>query len=90
VPFVKPVTLQDVAGALTVHVKLPGLEVTVYLKTAAPPVLAGARNETVACSSPMAAVTPVGTLGIVDGVTAVDANDSDEVPIAFVAVTLNV
>jgi hypothetical protein len=29
VPLVKPVTLHDVAGALTVQVKFPGLDVTV-------------------------------------------------------------
>jgi hypothetical protein len=38
----------------------------------------------------MAAVTPVGAFGIVDGVTADDAEDAVEVPIAFVAVTLKV
>ena len=46
-------------------------------------------NETVALASPIAATTLVGALGIVDGVTAVDADESDDVPIPFVAVTLN-
>jgi hypothetical protein len=35
-------------------------------------------------------VTPVGTFGIVDGVTAEDADDSEDVPIPFVAVALKV
>jgi hypothetical protein len=90
VPFVNPVTVQDVAGAVTVHVKLPGFEETVKLVTAAPPLLTGVKKEIVACASPMAAVTPVGAFGIVDGVTAVDAKDSEEVPIPLVAVTLKV
>jgi len=35
-------------------------------------------------------VTEVGAFGIVDGVTAADAEEAIEVPIVFVAVTLNV
>ena len=38
----------------------------------------------------MAAVTPVGAFGTVDGVAALDAVDAADVPIPFVAVTLKV
>jgi len=38
----------------------------------------------------MAAVTPVGAFGTVDGVAALDAIDAADVPIPFVAGTLNV
>jgi hypothetical protein len=47
-------------------------------------------KETVALASPMAATTFVGALGTVDGVAALDAVDAADVPIPFVAVTLNV
>ena len=90
VPFVKPVKLQEVAGAFTVHVKFPGDDVTVYRKTAEPPLLAGARKETDADASPIAAVTPVGAFGTVDGVSADDGSDAAEVPMPFVATTLKV
>jgi hypothetical protein len=90
VPFDNSVTLHEVAGAFTVHVKLPGEDVTVYRKTAEPPSLAGARKETDADASPIAAVTPVGAFGTVDGVTAAEGSDTAEVPMPFIATTLNV
>ena len=42
VPFVSPVTVQAVVGEVATQVKPPGLEVTVYVFIAAPPLLAGA------------------------------------------------
>jgi hypothetical protein len=50
----------------------------------------GAVNETVAPPSRGAADTAVGGFGTVDGITALEANEASEVPIPFVAVTLNV
>jgi hypothetical protein len=52
--------------------------------------LTGARKETDALASPIPAVTPVGAFGTVEGVAALDAVDAADVPITFVAVTLNV
>ena len=52
--------------------------------------LIGAVNETTAPPSKALADTDVGAFGIVDGVTALDAVEANEVPIPFVAVTLNV
>jgi hypothetical protein len=57
---------------------------------AEPPLLAGGVNETVACPFPPTAVTPVGDPGVVAGVTEFDALEDALVPIAFVAVTVNV
>ena len=53
----------------------PLLAVTVYPVTADPPLLVGAVNVIVACASPLAAVTPVGAFGTVDGVAADEAVD---------------
>ena len=47
-------------------------------------------NEILALASPAATVTPVGAFGTVDGVTALEAVDSTDVPMPFVATTLNV
>jgi hypothetical protein len=57
---------------------------------ALPPVEAGAVNEMVASPFPRTAETLVGAPGTVAGVTALDAEEADPVPIAFVAVTVNV
>jgi len=64
IPFVKPVT---VSGELApVAVKLPGLDVTVYKVIALPPMFSGAVNDTVACTFPAVAITPVGGPGAVE------------------------
>jgi hypothetical protein len=55
-----------------------------------PPLLAGAVNEIVASESPTAADTAIGAFGTVDGIAEFDEVDSREVPIPFVATTLNV
>jgi hypothetical protein len=52
--------------------------------------LVGAKKETRALASPIAAVTAVGAFGTVDGVAALDAKDWADVPIPLVATTLNV
>ena len=55
-----------------------------------PPLLTGAVNETAAPPSRGVADTAVGAFGTVDGITALEADEANEVPIPFVAVTLNV
>jgi hypothetical protein len=55
-----------------------------------PPVLLGAKKETATAASLAATVMFVGGLGTVEGVTALDALDAADVPIPFVALTLNV
>jgi len=57
-----------------------------------PPLLAGAVQETFAFAFPGVALTLVGAPGAVEalGVTAAEGADADEVPVALVAVTVNV
>jgi hypothetical protein len=57
---------------------------------ALPPFEAGAVKLTVAWALPATAVTPVGAPGTVAGVTLLDTADAGPVPIALVAVTVNV
>ena len=73
-----------------VAVKLPGLDVTVYIVIALPPSLAGATNATLAEVFPAVATTPVGAPGTVAGVTADEAADATELPTAVVAITVKV
>jgi hypothetical protein len=88
VPLTRLLTEHDVPDV--VHVRVPGLEVTVYDVIAAPPLLAGAVHETVAEPLPAVAVTPVGAPGTVLGVTALDAADAGPCPDPFVARTVKV
>jgi hypothetical protein len=46
-------------------------------------------NEIVASVFPTATVNAVGASGTVEGVTAAESSDSNEVPMPFVAVTAN-
>jgi hypothetical protein len=84
---VRPVTVQVVAGAVTVHVRPPGLEVTVY-DDGVPPLPAA--TVTVAEPSPGTAVGAGGVPGSGMGVTLFDDGDALELPAAFVAVAVNV
>jgi hypothetical protein len=62
VPLLKPVTVSGLDAPDAV--KPPGLDVTVKLVIAEPPLFAGAENETVdEASSPLVALTPVGGPG---------------------------
>ena len=63
---------------------------TVYPVTVEPPFPTGPTNVIVASVSPTTTETVVGASGTVDGVTALEAVDSPDVPIPFVAVTLKV
>ena len=91
VPLVSPVTT-CVVEVLPALVSTPpaGFEVTVYPVIAAPPLLAGAVKETVACALPPVAVTPMGAPGTVAGVTEFDGADAGPVPAELLAVTVNV
>ena len=55
-----------------------------------PPLLAGALNATVIEALPLVALVIVGAPGTVAGITAADAADGPLVPIALVAVTVQV
>jgi hypothetical protein len=55
-----------------------------------PPLLAGAVKATVACVSPGVATPMTGAPGIVAGVTLLDAAEAAPVPMALMAVTVNV
>jgi hypothetical protein len=87
VPFVRPVIVIGVDPPVAM---CPSFEVTVYRVIAEPPFDTGAVNEIVACPFPLAAVTPVGASGTVDGVTELLVLDAILVPTEFVAVTVNV
>ena len=52
-----------------------------------PPLATGGVKVTVAVSSPTVAISDVGAPGTVAAVTAMEAVDVSEIPIAFVAVT---
>ena len=69
-----------------------GLEITEYPVIGLPPLETGAVKLTVACVLPGTALTPVGAAGTVGavGVTATEGADGKLVPIAVVAVTVNV
>jgi hypothetical protein len=85
VPVVRPVTVHDVAGLVTVQVLLPGVEVTVYV-AGAPPV---PESATVTVADVALAITAVGVSGVPGaaiGLTEPDADDPLDVPEAFVAV----
>ena len=88
VPLVNPPipvlkTLPTVTG-------LPTDGVTVYPVIVAPPFEAGAVHDTVAEVLPRTAETPVGASGIVDGVTEAEGEENEELPVEFIARTLNV
>lgn len=91
-PFVKPATVHcsGLAVAATVQDWPPGAAVTVYV-SAAPPVVDG---DTVTTAWPFPAVAD-GAGGVpgaiaADGVTELEALEDEDVPIALVAVDVNV
>ena len=93
VPFVKPVMLQANGlgnGAINSQDPPAGDEVTVYLDGADSAEFAGAVNETVAAPFEAVAITLLGASGFASGLTAADAGDEEVVPVAFVAVVVNV
>ena len=86
-PFVSPVTVSG--EPLPVAVSPPTFEVTVYDVVVEPSLKPGV-NVIVAEPLPRTAVTLVGASGTLAGVTEFEALDTVLVPIAFVAVTVNV
>jgi hypothetical protein len=81
----------QVVAPVEVHVFAAGVEVTVYPVIAAPPFDTGAVQEmTEAVFRFEVASTAVGAPGTVDGTAAADAAEATEVPLGFVAVTVNV
>ena len=93
VPFVKPVMLQANGfgnGAINSQDPPAGDEVIVYLVGADSAEFAGAVNETVAAPFEAFAITLLGASGFAIGLTAIDAGDEEVVPVAFVAVVVNV
>jgi ethanolamine utilization microcompartment shell protein EutS len=76
---------------LVVQTLFPGVEVTLKVVIAAPPLLAGATHETVDwVDSNELPTTPVGAPGAADGTIGFDGSDAAPVPDLFVATTLNV
>ena len=67
--MVRPLTVHDVPAGepVVVHVFAPGLDVTVYESIMAPPLLAGAVHDTLACASAAVAMTLVGAPGTETG-----------------------
>ena len=93
VPFVKPVMLQARGfgnGAVSTQDPPAGDEVIVYLVGAESVLFAGAVNETFADPLAAVAITLLGASGLASGFTAADAGDDEVVPVAFVAVDVNV
>jgi hypothetical protein len=89
VPLVKPVTV--IGEEAPVPVSPPGVDVTVYPVIAVPPLLAGAVNVTEASKlDPAVAVPIVGAPGTLHVVILLLAELAALVPMAFVAVTVNV
>lgn len=87
--MVRPTTVQLVAPVVE-HVNPPGEAVTVYPVIATPPVFTGAVQLIVELESWFdVAFTAVGALETADGTTAGEAAEAAEVPLAFVAVTVN-
>jgi hypothetical protein len=75
---------------LTVAVKPPGEEVTVYELIAAPPLEAGADQLTDACPFPPVAVTLVGAPGGAAGITLLEGEEAEPIPAELLAVTVKV
>ena len=91
VPLAKPVTVNGLDAPDAV--KPPGLDVAVYPVMVAPPLVAGALNDTVACAFPATADGESGADGTVAaaaGVTELLATDAALVPTELVAVTVKV
>lgn len=86
--MVNPVTTRGEFAP--VAVKPPGEDVTLYPVMTLPPVEVGAVNATLTCALPAVATGLVGAPGTVIGVTAADAADATEFPIALVAKTVKV
>jgi hypothetical protein len=93
VPLVRPVMLQASGsgnGATISHVPSAGDEVIVYFVGAASTLFAGAVNETLTAPFEAVAFTLLGASGFASGLADADAGDEEVVPVALVAVVVNV
>jgi len=88
VPLVKPITFMD--EVVPVAVMPLGLDVTVQLVIALPPLFVGATKETLAELFIAVATTDVGAPGTVAGITTLEATEATELPTALVATTVKV
>ncbi|MGB7962836.1 MAG: hypothetical protein WCF12_07755 [Propionicimonas sp.] len=68
-PFLRPLTVQEVESAPLLQVRPPGVAVTVYLVMGLPPLEVGGVQETSTEESAGVARMPVGGSGTVRGVT---------------------
>lgn len=82
-------TVQDVAGAVTVQVAAPGLDVTRYV-AGAPPDVGGVIVTVADVAEATTAVGCPGAPGAASGVIGVEALLAPDVPAPFVAVLVNV
>ena len=87
VPFVSPVTVQEVVAV--VHVNPPGEEMTEYEEITLAPLEAGASHTTRTEESPNVPTTDVGAAGTLATAIGVDGEEADPVPAMLVAVTVN-
>ena len=88
VPLVRLVNVA--VGSVSTVIGLPTEGVTVYPVIAEPPSKSGAVQVTVAEALSATAETSVGAPGTVGSVTAVEAEETNEVPKEFIAFTVNV
>ena len=86
--MVNPVMIPLVV--VVVNVIPPGVDVIVYPVIAEPPLLACAVKLTVVCALPATAITLVGGLGTVLGITEEDEFEGVLLPLALVAITVKV
>jgi hypothetical protein len=80
----------QVRAPVVVHVKDPGLEVTVYPVTAGPPLVAGAVHDTLTWELPGVVRTDVGAAGAGSGVVAEDGAEVYCDPVEKVTVDVKV
>ena len=88
-PFVRPVILQLVAGAIAVHV-IPLLAVTRYEVTGSPPSSVGAFHEITVEVSPATTARLVGALGGAAGLAVADTVENADSPLLLIAETVKV
>jgi hypothetical protein len=89
VPLARPSTVQLVAPVVVQDFPW-GSDTTVNPVIGAPPLSAGATQDTVADPLPATAETPVAAPGVVRGITAPEGTDAAPLPAALRATTVNV
>jgi hypothetical protein len=87
-PFVNPVTAHEVVAVT--HTSLPSISLAVYSNTGSPPSTVGANQLRLTVPSPRSAVTSVGGVGIVAGITGALCALTAESPLEVRATTMAV